>query len=188
MSCEDIPSHLFYCGNDDVRKRIRIECPVFTTAAHLSENDLLEILKSIVLSKVSKIVHVKQFCSFRQNRNESCSEYLARLQTKASCCGFLCTSCSEPSTNERVKEQFIIGLVNETIQTVVLKTESVNTGTSLDKLLSEALTLEQSIKDQVSLKHESPDLYSLETDLESQQLEDGQVNKLTKQYSTCPSA
>ena len=178
---DDIPSHLFYCGNDDVRKRIRIECPMFTEAIH-TEGELLKVLKSIVLSKVSKIVHVKQFCSLKQNRSESCSEFLVRLQTKASCCDFLCMSCNEPSTNERVKEQFIIGLANETIQTAVLKTESVNPGTSLDKLLSEALTLEQSIRDQVTLKHETPDLYSFETEVESQTSEENQVRALTKSF------
>ena len=103
ISHESIASHLFYCGNDDVRKRIRIECPLFTTCTQRSEGELLDILKSIVLSKMSKIVHVKQFCSIKQNRNESCSDYLARLQTKASCCGFACTSCGTANTNERVK-------------------------------------------------------------------------------------
>jgi hypothetical protein len=155
----EIASHLFYCGNDEVRKRIRLEKPSFTSSSEHSETELINILKGIVLSKVSKIVHIKQFYGLLQNTNEPCNDYLIRLQAKASCCGFNC----EPCGKERLKEQFIIGLAHKTIQTALLKTESIKPGTSLDELLREALTLEQSLKDHISLKKQPEDLCAMET-------------------------
>ena len=155
----EIASHLFYCGDEEVRKRIRLEKPSFTSSSEHTETELINILKGIVLSKVSKIVHIKQFYGLQQNTNESCNNYLIRLQTKASCCGFDC----EPCAKERLKEQFIIGLAHKTIQTALLKTESIKPGTSLDVLLREALTLEQSLNDQISLKRQSEYLCAMET-------------------------
>ena len=138
----ELPSHLFYCGSEEVRKRIRIENPSFTTSTELTEAELIDTLKSIVLSRVSKIVHIKQFYSLVQNPGESCNNYLSKLQSKASCCGFSCLSCGKEASNQRVKEQFIIGLTHKTIQVALLKTESVSPGTPLESLLAEALTLE----------------------------------------------
>ena len=159
-----VASQLFYCANDDVRRRIRIERPDFICAGTYSESQLLEILRNIVLSKISRIVHVKQFHDMYQREHEAFNEYLSRLQTKASCCNFVCESCDSTSVTERIKEQFIIGLRNEVIHREIIKTESVHPGTSLDKLLSEALTLEQSMKDQETLKRDFPKTFSLDSE------------------------
>ena len=184
LSPSDIASHLFYCGTEDVRRRIRIEQPSFISSTQYSEADLLNLLKDIVLSKISKIVHIKQFRDIHQGTNESSSEFLARLQLKTSCYLFTCNSCGESGTTERVKEQFILGLSNKTIQTAVLKTESVTPGTPLDKLLAEAMTLEQSIHDQRILKTEThtDNLFSLDNESISGSDSEQQVKALSKQW------
>ena len=167
ISGNDIASQLLYCGNEEVRHRIRIEKPTFITPNHHTESELLDVLKSIVLSKVSSIVHVKQFHDLYQKTGESCSEFLSRLQTKASCCSFECRSCSDSNASQRIKEQFIIGLENEKIHQEILKTESVHPGTSLQQLLAEAVTLEQSIKDQTTLRRQSDRIYSFDSNASS---------------------
>ena len=181
----DIASHLFYCGNEDVRKRIRIEKPSFIASTQHSEGELLQFLKDIVLSKTSKIVHIKQFRDIRQSTTESSDEFLSKLQLKASCCSFLCNFCGEEIAKDRIKEQFILGLSNTTIQTAILKTESVNPGTSLDKLLAEAMsmTLEQSMKDQQTLKVEKSvdSLYSFDNEPVPKPDSEDQVKALSKQ-------
>ena len=177
----EFASHLFYCGNDEVRKRIRIEDPSFTTSNERSESQLIDVLKGIVLSKISKIVHIKQFYCLVQSSAESCNDYLAKLQSKASCCGFLCTHCGKEGSMDRVKEQFIIGLANKAIQTALLKTESVCPGTTLERLLAEALTLEQTLKDQISLTRESSDMLSMEARRSSEmEEEEDQVKAFSK--------
>ena len=124
LSQKDIALQLLYCGTEEVRRRIRIEHPSFTTSTHHSEEELLQFLKDIVLSKTSKIVHLKQFRDMHQQTHESSNEFLARLQLKASCCGFSCSHCGKDGSKERIKEQFILGLSNTSIQTAILKTVS----------------------------------------------------------------
>jgi hypothetical protein len=177
----DISSQLFYCGNEDVRRRIRIEEPEFITPKKYSEPELLNILKDIVLSKISRIVHIKQFHDLCQKSNEPCTDFLSRLQTKASCCGFACTSCGKSSAIERIKEQFIVGLDNEIVHRAIIKTESVEPGTSLQQLLAEAVTLEQSMKDQETLKRQPEKLFSLDSTSSCKE-NDEEVHALTKNY------
>ena len=146
-----IASNLLHCCDIEVRKRIRIEYPNFTIN-NQPEAELLEAVRCIALSKTSQIIHIKEFYNISQNETERCDEYLGRLQSKASCCGFKCEHCNTINDSTRVKERFIMGLNNKVVQTAILKSESVNPGTPLKKLLAEALTLEQSIKDQAILK------------------------------------
>ena len=135
----NIASQLFYCGDEEVRRRVRLQKPCFIIPAKYSESELLAILEEVVLSKISRIVHIKQFHELKQNSNEPCNDFLSRLQLKASCCQFVCKSCDAVNTTERIKEQFIVGLENKPVQTAILKTESVTPGTSLDKLVRETV-------------------------------------------------
>ena len=150
---EDLSSNLLHCCDVEVRKRIRIEQPNFTTNNY-DEDELLKIISGVVLSKTSQIIHIKEFYDIIQQPDETCVVFLGRLQSKASCCDFKCEHCNEVNVTTRIKERFIIGLKDKVIQTAILKSESVNPGTPLNKLLSEALTLEQSIKEQAEIRNE----------------------------------
>ena len=48
-----------------------------------------------------------------------------------------------------------MGLQSHVIQTQLLRTESISPGTPLNKILDEALTLEQSITDQAAIANET---------------------------------
>ena len=145
----NVATSLFFCCSEDVRQQIRIH----QTSQNLewTEQTLLEAIKDTVLSKTSSIVHVKQFLEIKQGQNESVQAFLQRLQAKASCCTFLCSSCNTNITEDRVKEKFILGLSDTLTQRSVLRTESIKPGTALSDLLTEALTLEQSAREQESL-------------------------------------
>ena len=140
---------LFFCCSDELRQHIRTKQNCMTSTNNWTEKELLELIKDIATSKISPIVHIQEFMKMKQHADEKCEKYLRRLQIKASCCGFTCTSCN--AFEKRVKEKFILGLKNSVIQTQVLKTESITPGTCLSKILTEALTLEQSITDQTAI-------------------------------------
>ncbi len=140
---------LFFCCSDEVRQQLRI-----TQSADNSqwnEDTMMESIKSTVLSKVSSIVHIKQFLELKQESGESVQRFLQKLQAKASCCNFYCRSCQCSNAEERVREKFILGLKDSVIQKNAVKTESVSPNTPLNTLLTEALTLEQSTRDQKSI-------------------------------------
>ena len=162
LSADQIATNLFFCCSEDVRQHIRTRQDCLGSTDNWAEHELLELIKDIATSKVSPIVHVQQFLNIKQNTNEKCQDYLRRLQVKASCCNFSCTSCRASNVNERVKEKFIIGLRNHVIQTHLIKTESINPGTPLDRILTEAVTLEQSMQDQAAISKEPPATFAAE--------------------------
>ena len=132
-----VATSLFFCCNEDVRQQIRIR----QTAQNMTwtEQSLMDAIGSIVLSKTSPIIHVKQFLEIGQESNETVQSFLQRLQAKASCCGFSCGSCQSSNIDQRVKEKFILGLKDTLIQRSILRTESVKPGTPLSELLAEAI-------------------------------------------------
>ena len=180
---QNTATSLFFCCSDDVRQQIRI----IQAAQNLtwSENSLMDAIKSTVLSKTSPIIHIKHFLGIKQQIDESVQNFLQRLQTKASCCEFSCHVCHSSNVEARVKEKFILGLKNSSIQRAVLKTESVTPGTPLSRLLTEAMTIEQSIREQETLSTPAEnDIVCAAYETESE----GSVNALhnrPKQTSTC---
>ena len=173
-------TNLFFCCSDDVRLHIRTKQGSLGSTSNWKEEELLKLIQDIATSKVSPIVHIQEFLVMKQNVGEKCQEYLRRLQTKASCCDFICDSCKGSNTEKRVKEKFVLGLRNHMIQTHILKTESINPGTPLAKILTEAITLEQSMQDQVAISKDEPSVCAAE-DSDSDQTED-QVQALNKAY------
>ena len=146
---QNTATSLFFCCNDEVRQQIRL----LQASQGLSwtEQSLMEAIQQTVLSRVSPIVHVKEFLEIKQETQESVQQFLQRLQAKASCCDFYCHTCSSSNIESRVREKFILGLKDTVVQRSALKTASVTPDTSLSKLLTEAITLEQSMRDQKSI-------------------------------------
>ena len=145
----NVATSLFFCCSEEVRQQIRIIQAARSLA--WTEETLMDAIWQTVLSKVSPIVHIKQFFELKQESHETVQQYLQKLQAKASCCGFHCRTCKSSSIDDRVREKFILGLRDTVVQRSVLKTESITPDTPLSKLLTEATTIEQSIRDQESL-------------------------------------
>ena len=145
----NVATSLFFCCSEEVRQQIRI----IQAARSLpwTEDTLMEAIWQTVLSKVSPIVHIKQFFELKQESHETVQQYLQKLQAKASCCGFHCRTCQSSSIEDRVREKFILGLRDTVVQRSALKTESITPDTPLSRLLTEATTIEQSIRDQESI-------------------------------------
>ena len=171
---------LFFSCSEDIRQHIRTRQSQFPKTEIWVEKDLLELIKDITTTRTSPIVHVQGFLKMKQEPDEKCQDFLRRLQVKASCCGFTCDGCSTSTAEKRVKESFILGLNNKVIQTHILKTESITPGTPLSKILTEAITLEQSILDQASLANDSPsEVCAAENSSNSEPSED-EVNALNR--------
>ena len=155
-------TNLFFCCSDDIRQVVRTRQSSCGGTVEWVEHELLQLIKEIATSKVSPIVHIQEFLSMKQNADEKCRDYLRRLQIKASCCDFSCTSCKASNIDKRVKEKFILGLKNRLIQTHVLKSESITPGTPLEKILSEAIMLEQSMQDQAAISNDISNTFAVE--------------------------
>ena len=155
LSHDQAATSLFFCCSEEIRTQIRIRQKCIDYKDKWTESELLELIKDIATSKVSRIVHIKQFLNMKQHAGETCEDYLGRLEVKASCCNFSCVSCNVSNAIERIREKFVLGLQSHVIQTQLLRTESISPGTPLNNILDEALTLEQSITDQAAIANET---------------------------------
>ena len=180
LSGENAATTLFFSCSDEIREDIRNKQKQYSSTSTWTEQDLLNIIKEITTSRTSPIVHIQGFFKMTQQFDETCENYLKRLQVKASCCNFLCQNCKMSTAETRVKEKFVIGLNNKVIQTQVLRTESISPGTPLNKLLIEANMLEQTMLDQASLAKNSPTEFSSVDELNKIDPPD-EVNALSRQ-------
>ena len=182
---EQASTNLFFCCSDEIRQHIRTKQSHTTSSFNWSESELLDLIKDIACSKVSAIVHVKEFLTMQQQADERCQDYLRRLQIKASCCAFKCSSCNASNAEKRVKEKFILGLKSSVIQTHVLNRESISPGTDLSKILTEAMTLEQSVQDQISISQTASSSVMAAEESDSDRSSD-HVQALTRSYRQKP--
>ena len=138
---------LYLCAPEEIQDRIIAQMGTEDNS-QWEESTLMDTIRDIVTTKLSPIVHIQKFHSMHQKESETCNDFLQRLRAKASACSFLCPHCNKNISEEHVKHKFVLGLKNKEIQTAALKTESIRPGTPLAQLLNEALTIEQSIRDQ----------------------------------------
>ena len=148
----EIETQLTFCCSKDIRARIR-EGKIHQQT--YSEDELIAVIRDIALSRVSRMTHIKKFSLMKQEELESCEDFYGRLQTMATCCQFRCKHCKQTNAKERIREKFILGIKDQRLQTAILRTETHQPETSLEKLVEEAITLEQSIREQKSISSNS---------------------------------
>lgn len=120
-SAEELERQLIFCCAKEVRAKIREGRDL---SAVYSEDELLNVIKDIVLTKVSRMTNIKKFLLAKQEISESCEDYFSRLQTMATCCEFKCKNCNRSTAPERVREKFVLGLKDRNLQTTILRTET----------------------------------------------------------------
>ena len=75
-SPDEVDTQLTFCCSKDVRaKLLEIKTPNIVYA----EDNLLQLIEEVCLSKVSRMSHIKQFFLLKQDDGESCDEYFSRL-------------------------------------------------------------------------------------------------------------
>ena len=106
QSQDEVETQLTFCCSKDIRGKIR-EGKTSTNA--YTEEQLLQVIQDIALSKVSRMTNIKKFFMIKQEDTESCEDYYSRLQTMATCCKFDCKHCGKSNISERVREKFVLG-------------------------------------------------------------------------------
>lgn len=146
----EIETQLTFCCPKDIRGKI---CEIRQPETVCGEEELLTIIKDLCLSKVSRMTHIQKFHTMKQEVSESCEDYCSRLHTMATCCKFECMHCGKSNNKERVREKFVLGIRERKFQTAILRTVTYHPNTPLEKLLEEATTLEQSVREQQTISN-----------------------------------
>ena len=150
----DIPSHkyrteLYQCCSKEVQASIFASDPGFLeNTADDTEDSILTVLKGIVTQGTHPLVHRMAFYAITQSTGETCQDFINRLRSAAPDCDYTCHSCKVDISKFQIRDQFVRGLQNPTLQALLLKSASINPDITLDKLLHEARAFEQSLREQ----------------------------------------
>ena len=159
---------LYLTCPDEIQDRVLVQMGI-NDIIEWDENKLLAAIKEVATNKVSKIIHIQQFHSMNQKESETINEFVQKLYSKASSCKFMCSSCMASTQESHIKSRFLLGLHNKEMQAELLKVEAVSPNTPLQKLINEALTIEQSIKDQSNVNKERS-IYALKDEKKNESI------------------
>ena len=81
---------------------------------------MLNVIEKIVTKSVNPSVHQMNFGNLLQSEGESIKDFVMRIPSLAVHCEFSCPACKTNISSINIKDQFIRGLHNETLQTDIL--------------------------------------------------------------------
>ena len=132
----------------------------FTNFFTQSEEELLKSIESIVTKSSNPSVHRMSFSNLTQFESESIKDYVVRLKSAAIDCEYSCFNCQQDLTSEHVKDQFIRGISNDSLQTDILaKASHLKT---LEDIIHHAEAYETALRDQSKL-NEPADVFAART-------------------------
>ena len=145
-------AHLYNACNEEVQISLINMHPDFLS---LNEEDALKVIEPIVTVRSNPAVHRKAFGELMQGENQSIKNYVVCLRSAATDCAFQCPNpeCQHDLSSINIKDQFIRGLNNSTLQAEILaKTNQLKT---LEDVISYAESFETAIRDQTSLSNQT---------------------------------
>ena len=147
---EQFTAHLYNTCNEEVQMSLINMHPDFLT---LNETDALEVIEPLVTVRSNPAVHRKAFGELTQSENQSIKNFVVCLRSAATDCAFQCPNpaCQHDLSSINIKDQFIRGLHNSTLQAEILA--KTNQLTSLDDVISYAESFETALRDQSTLSN-----------------------------------
>ena len=145
-----IPIHLYTACEDSVQHSLINSHPNFLD---MREEVMLSHIEAVVTKSSNPTVHRMTFGNLLQGENESIKEYVVRLRTQAIDCEFSCPDCNSDISRMLIKDQFIRGIRNETLQTELLaKGTQFKT---IDDAVKHSEAFESALRDQSQLSSSS---------------------------------
>ena len=146
LSREQIPLYIYNACDSSVQNSIINTDGDFF---NFNEGDILKLLEKIVTKQSNPSVHRLAFANTSQSDNEPIKDYVVRLKSTAKDCDFSCPNCKFDLQPVNVRDQFIRGIRNSTLQTDILaKADSLKT---LEEIQKNAQAFETALHDQSKL-------------------------------------
>ena len=108
---------LYSCANESIQNAIINTYPKFFTT---DPDKLLEMIKALVTQILNPMGHWITFALMSQHEDESIQQYLFHLRAMATDYNFSCPHCEHDLSNIYIKDQFVRGIANSTLQTDLL--------------------------------------------------------------------
>ena len=110
-------SSIHSCADESVQNAIINTYPKFFAT---DPDWLLEMIEALATQKSNPMVHRITFVSISQHEDEPIQQYFVCLRDLAIECNFSCPYCEHDLSNIYIMDQFIRGIVNDTLQTNLL--------------------------------------------------------------------
>ena len=141
---------LYSCCEESVQNSIISSYPAFFS---MDEDAILEAIESLVTVRINPAVHRMNFGNLTQAENEPLKDFLVRMRLLAVDCEFTCPKCHFDISPINIKDQFIRGINNPTLQTDILaKAGQLNT---IEDVVKHAEAFETALRDQSQLRQSS---------------------------------
>ena len=147
-------AQLYSCCDENVQNSI---VNTITDIFLVTEEVLLTTIEETVTKHSNPTVRRMHFGSIVQSSEETIKEFLIRLKSAAKDCEFSCHHCSTDLQPMHIRDQFIRGLFNETLQTDILAKASQLK--SLEDIVKHSEAFEAATRDQQKLQ--SSDIHAL---------------------------
>ena len=117
LSDDKIHAQLYSNAEESVQTAIINTYPQFFT---LPTSDILDKIEAIVTQRSNPMIHRIAFANIAQSESETIQNYVVRLRGAAKDCDFSCPKCKADISEVYIKDQFICGVHNHTLQTDIL--------------------------------------------------------------------
>ena len=121
LPVDQIAVYLYHSCDNEVQNSLILSADDKFT---LSEQEIMKLLERIVTKQANPLVHRLAFCEMLQSEDESIKDFVVRLKASARDCEFECPNCKHNLQPSHIRDQFIRGVFNTTLQTELLKTLS----------------------------------------------------------------
>ena len=154
LPTSQIGSHLYNACNDIVQHSL---VNSHSTFFEMDESVMLNVIEKIVTKSVNPAVHQMNFPNLLQSEGKSIKNFLVRVCSLAVDCEFSCPACQTDISSINIKDKFMHGLQNETLQTDILAK-----ATQLKRPLTTLLNMLQPLKlhSMISQLHSSADVHA----------------------------
>ena len=146
----------------------------------LTEEKMIGTLKKIVIKKCNPTVYLLHFKSIHQLQEKSIKDFVVRLKSSVPDCKFQCSNCHFDLQSINIKDQFIRGLQNESIETDILA--KVTQLKTLEAVIKHLKAFETAQHDQIQLQGSSELMAARMSDYQKKKKEP----KLPKPRTTRP--
>ena len=146
----NIPGQLYNCCDEALQYHIVHSMPQYF---EMNEKDILKALKEAVTKHSNPTVHRMKFQNIAQEEGQSSDDFLGKLRIAAVDCEFECSKCKSDESHVRIRDQFIQGLLNVTLQTDILA--KANALKTLEDVANHARAFETALRDQNTIQSHS---------------------------------
>ena len=169
---------LYNCADDEVQTSL---INTNSNFFKLHPDEALKEIEKIVTQKVNPLIHRLKFATLVQSSNEPISNFVVRLKSSANDCNFSCPKCTEDISETYIKDQFVRGVLNESLQTDLLA--KAGTLTNLNHYVSHAETFEAAMRDQSNITTNSNEIAAIR--LSTYRRHKQTPTPTTSQHTTC---